>query len=66
MALDGEVTLVVEQPMSAKGREIMVKQPQDDYPSKAHALKRDQLRRERHDALMPLPQKILKKLFPKT
>lgn len=63
--LASEGPLVAEQPMSAKGREIILNRPQDDYPSKTHALKKDQLRRERRDALTPIHQKLLKKLFPK-
>lgn len=63
--MTSEGPLVMEQPMSAGGQQMILNHPQDDYPSKAHALKKDQLRRERRDALMPIPQKFLKKLFPK-
>lgn len=64
--LASEAPLIVEQPMSAKGREMILNHPQDDYPSKAHALKKDQLRKERRDALTPIHQKLLNKLLSKT
>ena len=63
--MNGGGPIVVEQPMSAKAREMTLNQPQDDYPSQAHALKKDQLRRERRDALTPIHKKLLKKVFPK-
>lgn len=56
--------LIIEQPMSARAREIILTHPQDNHPSKAHAQKKDQLRRERRDALTPIHQKLLKRLFP--
>jgi hypothetical protein len=63
--MNGGGPLVIEQPMSAKAREMTLNRPQDDYPSQAHALKKDQLRRERRDALTPIHEKLLKRLFPK-
>jgi hypothetical protein len=65
-AMTGDGPLVVEQAMSAKGGEMILNHPQDDYPSKAHAHKRDQLRQERRQALAPLHQRILKRFLPKT
>lgn len=63
--MTGNGTLVIEQPISAKGREMILNQPQDDYPANAHALKREQLIKERKEALAPLHQKLFKKLFAK-
>ena len=65
VAMNSAGLLICEQSLSERGKEIMKDTPQGDYPSKAHALKREQLRRDRRDALAPIHQKLFKRLFPK-